>query len=252
MQGLAVAERRVASPQAVVICVHGALDRGTAFARLARRLDTFDLVAYDRRGYQGSRALTPLGLDYHIDDLCALIRQEAPHLPVILFGHSYGGVVTFGAALREPSQVLFEVNYESSCPWILSRPHVRAPLTSDATFEAERFFRRVVSDRAWDRLSEPERDSRRLDGPALLSDLSILQRGVAPYDLAQLRVPATYVYGDGESAEYFRALGAALSEMNPLITAVELEEADHSAHFKNPDQLAALILHRWDQMCASA
>jgi pimeloyl-ACP methyl ester carboxylesterase len=251
VQDLAVAERRVANPLAAVICVHGALDRGSAFARLARRLDTFDLVAYDRRGYQGSRALTPLGLDNHVDDLCELIQREALRLPVILFGHSFGGVVTFGAALREPSQVQLVVNYESPFPWILRRPIARPPLSDDARSEAEVFFRRVVSDRAWDRLSEPERESRRLDGPALLSDLSTIQRDVAPYDLAQLRVPATYVYGEGESADYYRALGAEMSKAVPAITVVELTQADHSAHFKNPDQLAALIRHRWDQVCAS-
>ena len=62
--GLAVAERRVESPLATVICIHGGLDRGGSFARLARRMELFDLVAYDRRGYQGSRDLGPLGLEY--------------------------------------------------------------------------------------------------------------------------------------------------------------------------------------------
>ena len=251
VKGLAVAERRVANPRAAVICVHGALDRASAFARLARRLDTFDLIAYDRRGYQGSRALAPLGLEQHIDDLHALITRESQHLPVILFGHSFGGVVTFGAALREPSQVQLILNYESPFPWILRRPSSRPALTTDAKFEAERFFRRVVSDKAWNRLSEPERESRRLDGPALLSDLSTIQQNVAPYDLAELRVPSTYVYGDGVSADYYRALGAELSKVDPSIAAVEIEHADHSAHLKNPQQLAALIRDRWDLVCAS-
>lgn len=251
IKGLAVAERRVANPRATVICVHGALDRASAFARLARRLDTFDLVAYDRRGYQGSRALAPLGLDQHVDDLCSLITHEAQLLPIILFGHSFGGVVTFGAALREPSLVGLVVNYESPFPWLLTRPSSRLPLTTNAKFEAERFFRRVVSDKAWDRLSEAERESRRLDGPALLNDLATIQRDVAPYDLANLRVPSTYVYGDGVSADYYRELGAELTKVDPRIAAVKLEHADHSAHLKNPHELAALISDRWDLVCAS-
>ena len=57
VEGLAVAERRVASPQASIIFVHGALDRGGSFARVVRRLVEFDVVVYDRRGYQGSRDL---------------------------------------------------------------------------------------------------------------------------------------------------------------------------------------------------
>ncbi|HEY5010734.1 MAG TPA: hypothetical protein VIH73_06215, partial [Acidimicrobiales bacterium] len=61
VRGLAVAERRVEHPEATVICIHGGLDRGGSFARLARRIDRFDLVTYDRRGYQASRELQPLG-----------------------------------------------------------------------------------------------------------------------------------------------------------------------------------------------
>ncbi|HVA70045.1 MAG TPA: alpha/beta fold hydrolase [Acidimicrobiales bacterium] len=252
IKGLAVAERRVAQPRASVICVHGALDRAGAFARLARRLDGFDLVAYDRRGYQGSRDLKPLGLDFHLDDLSSLVAREAQRLPVILFGHSFGGVVTFGVALREFASVQLVVNYESPFPWILPRPSSRPPLTNDSGFEAERFFRRVVSDTAWNRLSEQQRESRRLDGPGLLSDLSTIQRDVAPYDIAQLKVPSTYVYGDAESADYYRALGVELAKLDSSITTVEMELAGHSAHLGNPSQVAELIHHRWDLACASA
>lgn len=251
IKGLAVAERRVANPQACVICVHGALDRGGSFARLVRRLETFDVVVYDRRGYQGSRELEPVDLDHHVDDLCALVAREVEHQPVILFGHSYGGVVTFAAALREPSPIGLVVNFESPLPWILRRPSSRPPLSGDTRSEAERFFRRVVSDKAWNRLSEHQRESRRQDGPALLSDLATIQRGEAPFDLAKLRVPATYAYGDGDLASYYRALADELLKVNPSIETMEIEHASHDAHLKNSDQLAAIVQQRWDQRCAS-
>lgn len=252
VQGLALAERRVKNPTASIICVHGALDRGRSFARLVRRLDTFDVVAYDRRGYQGSRDLQPLGLDYHVEDLCALVAREAEHLPVILFGHSFGGVVTFSAALRDESQVQLVVNYESPFPWILRRAHSRPPLTDDTRAEAERFFKRVVSAKAWDRLSEQQRESLRLDGPALVSDLATIQRDVAPYDLAQLRVPTTYAYGGGTIADYYRPLGVKLAKVNPFISTLEIERAGHAAHLQIPDQLAALLRQKWELVCASA
>ena len=252
VKGLAVAERRVANPRACVICVHGALDRGGSFVRLVRRLETFDVVVYDRRGYQGSRDLRPVDLDHHVEDLRALVAREVEHLPVILFGHSFGGVVTFAAALREPSSIGLVVNFESPLPWILRRAHSRPPLSDDTRSEAERFFRRVVSDKAWDRLSEPQRESRRQDGPALLRDLATIQRGHSPFDLAKLRVPATYAYGDGDSASYYRALAVELLEVNPSIETLEIEHASHGAHLKNSDQLAAIVHQRWDQLCASA
>jgi pimeloyl-ACP methyl ester carboxylesterase len=63
-------------PEATLICVHGGLDRGGSFARLARRINAFDVVTYDRRGYQGSRDLQPLSFELHVEDLLALARRE--------------------------------------------------------------------------------------------------------------------------------------------------------------------------------
>jgi pimeloyl-ACP methyl ester carboxylesterase len=252
VNGLAVAERRVEGSSACVIFVHGALDRGGSFSRLIRRLDSFDALIYDRRGYQGSRDLGPADLAVHVDDLSRLIDHEAQRKSVILFGHSFGGLVTFGAALRDPPNVRLVVNFESPLPWILRRERSRPPLTDDARYEAERFFRHVVSTRAWDRLSEHQRESRRLDGPALLRDLATVQREEAPFDLSTLRVPATYAYGDGVLADYYRALAAKLVKVNPSIETDELAHANHDAHLKNADQLAAIVHWRWEQVCESA
>jgi pimeloyl-ACP methyl ester carboxylesterase len=249
--GLAVAERRVENPRATIICVHGGLDRGGSFARLARRNEHFDLVAYDRRGYQGSRGLVPLGFEYHVEDLLALVEAEVRRCPVILFGHSFGGVVALGAAARRPDLVHLVVVYETPLPWILHRPSSRPPLTDDAPAEAERFFRRMVSKGAWERLSEDERDSRRLDGPALLSDLGGMHQGGQPFDLSQLRVPFTYLYGDGIIQDYYRSLCKELAMMNPEFGCIELEHAPHGAHLSNPDQLAHIIEELWEVTCVS-
>ena len=218
--GLAVAERRVEHPEATIICIHGGLDRGGSFARLARRTDRFDLVTYDRRGYQGSRDLGPLGLEYHVDDLIALAQLV--------------------------------VTYEAPLPWILRRNGTGEPLGGDPELEAERFFRRIVSDSAWKRLSEFERDSRRRDGPALVSDLSSLRSATAPFDIRTLRVPAVFVYGDVLAPDFYRTLGTELASINPLIQRRQAINAAHGAHLSIPDQLAALIAELWDDTCASA
>jgi pimeloyl-ACP methyl ester carboxylesterase len=168
-----------------------------------------------------------------------------------LLGHSFGGVVTFGAALAEPSLVSMVVNYESPCPWVLARPSRSPELADDPALAAEQFFRRMVSRGAWDRLSEAERESRRLDGPALLSDLRRM-RGPAPYDLGELTVPSVYVHGDWLLTPYYQALCVELHQLNPRITSREMQHAGHGAHLSNPDQLAALILELWSERCASA
>lgn len=250
--GLALAERRVRDPLATVICIHGGLDRGGSFARLARRTETFDLITYDRRGYQGSRNLQPLSPEDHIGDLLAIAERESQHGPVIFFGHSFGGVVALGAAIGDPTCAQLVITYESPLPWVLHRETGRPQLGDDPEYEAEIFFRRMVSNSAWERLSEHERESRRLDGPALFSDLALLRTGAVPFDLADLKTPTLYVYGDGPVEEYYRSLCDLLGTMNPLIETREIHHAGHGAHLSNPEQLASLISQTWEQLCASA
>ena len=47
---LMVVHRHNGDALGTVVCVHGTLDRAGSFARMARRLDGADVVAYDRRG----------------------------------------------------------------------------------------------------------------------------------------------------------------------------------------------------------
>jgi pimeloyl-ACP methyl ester carboxylesterase len=240
VDGLHLVERRVADPRAVVICVHGGLDRGGSFSRLARRLEAADVVAYDRRGYQGSRALGPLGFDHQVDDLVAIARAQESVAPVILFGHSFGGLVALAAAAREPALARQVILFETPLPWILERPSGRPAPTSDPAREAEIFFRRVVSDEAWLRLSDVERQSRRDDGPALLADLALVH-GPAPFDLAAITTPVVLVHGDGPLGAYYRSLAAELSLVCPSIVSIEMPRTGHGAHLSRPAPLAELI-----------
>jgi hypothetical protein len=109
----------------------------------------------------------------------------------------------------------------------------------------------MVSRSAWERLSESERESRRLDGPGLLSDLRILTQQ-PPFDIGDLTEPTVCVHGDGVLVEYYRALSLELERLNANIHSVEVQKAGHGAHLANPDQLAALIQQLWDRFCASA
>jgi hypothetical protein len=244
--GLAIAERRVDNSKATVICIHGGLDRGASFGRLSRRLENFDLIAYDRRGYQGSRGLTPLSFEMHMKDLYKIV--EAQSGPVILFGHSFGGVIAQGLAIKHPEKVDLVVTYESPTPWVLHRELNRPALTDDARYEAEHFFTRMVSRKIWDRLSEEERESRRLDGEGLLSDLRELRYN-APFDITELKTPSAYIHGDGIIGEYYIALCKELNKVVPSMKTIAIEKANHGAHLQNPDQLSELITSLWGQTC---
>ncbi len=247
--GLSYYEHRVADPIATLVCVHGGLDRGGSFSRLARRLETVDVVAYDRRGYQGSRALGPAHLDAHVADLAAVAGAEAR--PVALFGHSFGGLVALATADRHPGLARLVATFESPLPWVLARASGRPEPTDDPAHEAEVFFRRVVSDAGWERLSEAGRESRRADGPALLADLATL-RGPEPLDVAALATPFALLFGDGALGPYYRALAARLREVAPAVTIHELPGASHGAHLGAPGPLARALLPLIEATCASA
>jgi pimeloyl-ACP methyl ester carboxylesterase len=229
----------------LVVLVHGSLDRAGSFARVVRRLDDLHTVAYDRRGYHGSRHVVPVHetLDGHVDDLLAVIDGR----PAVVVGHSYGGDIALGAALRPggPGPVLAVAAYEPPMPWLGSwatRP--RAPHPADAGDDpglaAERFFRRMVGDSAWDRLPEGTREARRADGAALAAELAAIRTTEPPFDVAELAVPAVFGRGS-ESLPHHRASADWLIERAPDAELIEIEGAGHGAHLTHPDAFAQIV-----------
>ena len=246
--GLALADHRVSDPEAVLIGVHGGLDRGGSFARLARHTSRFDTVTYDRRGYQSSRDLQPLGLDQHIADLVAIIDHEALSSPVILFGHSYGGVIALGAAVERPRSVQLVVVYETPFPWVMAREGAEPPPTADPAGEAERFYRRVAFSRPWETLTKQDRRDRQLDGVALLADLATLYDGSAlPFAIEELRTTTLYIHGDVLHYDYHRALSVELVRRYRVFQRTELVATGHAVHLSQPEMLVDLIGHAWDR-----
>jgi len=88
----------------------------------------------------------------HIADLVAVVGDG----PAVVVGHSYGGAVALGAAVQAPEVIGAVGAYEPPMPWTPWWPRRSASSIADedpATF-AEGFFRRVVGDAGWDRLSD--------------------------------------------------------------------------------------------------
>ena len=232
----------------LVVLVHGSLDRAGSFARVARRLDDLHTVSYDRRGYHRSRHVTPLHdtLAGHVEDLLAVIAGR----PSVVVGHSYGGDIALGAALRPggPGPILAVSAYEPPMPWLgpsATRPRTdgtgdRRPEDDDPAVLAERFFRRMVGDSAWDRLPEETKEARRADGPALAGEIAAIRTTVAPFDVGHLAVPA--VYGRGtESLPHQRASADWLVAHTPDAELIEIDGAAHGAHLTHPDAFARLV-----------
>jgi len=239
----------VTGPHApLVVLVHGSLDRAGSFARVTRRLADLHTVTYDRRGYHRSRDALPVhqSLDGHVEDLVAVIDGR----PCVVVGHSYGGDIALAAALRPggPGPILAVAAFEPPMPWLgtwATRPNAersRAPRPDDEdpALVAERFFRRMVGDAAWDRLPEETKAARRADGPALAAELAAIRVTEPPFDVTALAVPAVFGRGS-ESLPHHRASADWLVAHVAGAELVEIAGAAHGAHLTHPDAFAQFV-----------
>jgi pimeloyl-ACP methyl ester carboxylesterase len=222
-----------------VVLVHGSLDRGASFARTVRRLPDLHVVTYDRRGYHHSRAMpVATDLDRHVADLVALVGDG----PAVVVGHSYGGDVALGAALASPGAIGAVGAYEPPLPWCEWWPRRSASsiVNEDPARFAEGFFRRVVGDAGWERLTDGARAERQADGPALVAELGDLRRRQAPFDLAALRAPLILGRG-GTSVWHHRRAIDALVELVPEAEVIEIPGSAHGAPLSHPDAFALFV-----------
>jgi pimeloyl-ACP methyl ester carboxylesterase len=229
----------------LVVLVHGSLDRASSFARVIRRLDDLHTVAYDRRGYDRSRHLVPVHetLGGHVDDLLAVIDGR----PAVVVGHSYGGDIALGAALHPdgPGSILAVAAFEPPMPWLgtwATRPRPARPPHEDEDpgLAAERFFRRMVGDSAWDRLTDETREARRADGAALAAELAAIRTSEPPFDVTTLAVPVVFGRGSTTLPHHREAADWLLAHV-PGAELIEIEGAAHGAHLTHPDAFSRFV-----------
>jgi alpha-beta hydrolase superfamily lysophospholipase len=100
------------TPRRIVQIVHGYAEHGGRYAHVARALNARDAVVYadDHLGHgrsEGERALIT-DFEHVVDDLHAvagIARNEHPGLPLVLVGHSMGGLLAARFAQRWPTEV---------------------------------------------------------------------------------------------------------------------------------------------------
>lgn len=97
------------APRAHALVVHGIAEHAGRHAQVAASLALagIETHAYDLRGFGGStgrRAYVRRWSDYHddVEDHLASVREVARGLPVVLYGHSMGGLIALGYVLAEP------------------------------------------------------------------------------------------------------------------------------------------------------
>ena len=84
---------------------HGWTLDATTWAPVARSLDA-RVVRYDHRGHGRSAVVDPasMTIDQLADDLAAVIAAVAPEGPLVLAGHSMGGMAIMALAERHPER----------------------------------------------------------------------------------------------------------------------------------------------------
>lgn len=95
------------------VFVHGwACDRNCWTAQMEEFSREYRCVAVDLRGRGESAAVPPFGVGRALEDVAALIR-ELGIAPVILIGHSLGGIIALALNGRYPELVLAVVTIDS-------------------------------------------------------------------------------------------------------------------------------------------
>lgn len=106
--GLHVEIAGAADAPVTVLLAHGwTLDARTWEPVADRVAGPARVVRYDHRGHGGSDAAPPdtMTLDQLADDLADVIAGVAPHGPLVLAGHSMGGMAIMALAERHPALV---------------------------------------------------------------------------------------------------------------------------------------------------
>jgi pimeloyl-ACP methyl ester carboxylesterase len=223
------------SGDVLVVFVHGVLDRGRSFDRIADALASeCRVLQYDRRGYGALAGVTtPVGVDVHMADLVTVLDGR----PAVVVGHSFGGVIAMGATVRAPELVAALVLYETSMAWVPGWDDeiMQGVFASD---DPETAALRVMLGDRYDSLSDDDRTRRRVDAAAFVAEERSVRTAIPPFDVAEIRAPV--VYGRS-SPQVMPVIVDHLTNRVAQLEVVTLSGAGHQAHRSDPEAFADLV-----------
>jgi alpha-beta hydrolase superfamily lysophospholipase len=149
----------------VVVVVHGIRDHATRYAALAKTLNGTGLAvySYDLRGHGSSGGYRQRfdSLEQLLADTDLLVqdaRRKTPSLPVFIYGHSLGGLISTGYTLAHEPELK---------GLILSGPALQLPnFVKPAELKAARIFGAILPDLP----AQPVDDTGFVNTPAALDD----------------------------------------------------------------------------------
>jgi pimeloyl-ACP methyl ester carboxylesterase len=231
-----------------ILVIHPGNDDGRSWGKVAARLSgRFRVVRLVRRHYRLDRPpLSPYSMAREVDDVLTLARAIGP--PMVLVGHSSGGVVALEALVAEPAAFAGAVLFEP--PVAIGPPagsealdQARAAIAAGRPGQAMQIFvRDIVGMRPADaravRVAVTVLPRLRALAPRQITDLDGVGLRLDAY--ARISTPTVLLGGERSPAhlgERLDALAAAL----PHAEKVVLAGRDHSAHLKAPGEVADVI-----------
>ncbi|MBZ0162331.1 MAG: alpha/beta hydrolase [Notoacmeibacter sp.] len=240
-----------------LVLVHGTSASAARWNNIRPMLEEhFTVLAADRRGRGGSgdvAAGVPNSLDAEFGDVAALVAAASD--PVILFGHSYGGLASLGATPlidRLAALIIYEapVLEGNGLPEELLDRLDAASASDDREAVMKIFCEEVVQMRPGDIAAlrgSPAWPARLAAAHTIPREL----RATGIFSLAaahpeRISVPTLLLHG-GDSPDFFKGPMARLAAAIPNAQSVALAGQQHVAMDTAPEMLTDVILEFWKE-----
>jgi pimeloyl-ACP methyl ester carboxylesterase len=237
-----------------LLLIHGTATIRAQWASIFE--DHFTVAAMDRRGRGDSGDNPAYSIEREFDDVVAVIAALDP--PVLLFGHSFGGLCALGAAMqsdRLSGLVLYE-------PLILDEAESGVTAEQLARMEAllaagdrEGVIKYRYSDIAGMSADEVAGMASSSSWPARVATAPTIPPETRAEDAYRLppdterrvRVPVLLLAG-GDSPEIFRRTAAKLQHALPNARIVVMPGQQHIAMYTAPELVVAAVREFWREI----
>ena len=225
-----------------IVCLHGAGGNGGLFAELVDALaEAHSPLCFDQPGHGRSGGLDSLGSIERMGEFTGALLAALGVEPVVLLGHSMGGLVALQRALEHPEAVRALVLVGTA-----ARIEVPDELVEQMRRVTEGKDRRMFRREIYSPASSPDVIRRgfleglKTDPRAALGDLLAARDFDARERLGEISVPTLVVVGEDE-AESLREAARELEAGIPGARRVEIPKAGQMLPIEQPRALADAV-----------
>ena len=237
---------RTGGDKPILVLLHGLAANGACWTDLAHALEKeYDIIMPDARGH-GESSVPDYGYRYedYANDVISLINSlRLP--PVILLGHSMGGMTAAFLASRCPKLLRGLILAD---PTFLNTKVQREVRDSDAGDQHRRMLGKSLEELVAElQLRHPNRSS---DTIGLIAR-ALLQTSMAAFDVltppnpdykqlvSSIHVPGLLVFGD--KGVVSSVIAEELQSLNQRFQIEQIPEAGHGLHYDQPERFAAIV-----------